>query len=86
MKNKLIRSLILCFAVAALALIALLLFGVTGERAYLEAAVAAGILFFVLLLVNGCFVIVAVRERRRLLDSVNDKKRSDASASEREIS
>ena len=66
MKNKILRAFLLSIPVAILAAAGFVVFRITKDRGFLEAAVAAGILLAVLLLVDVCFAVVAVRERRRL--------------------
>ena len=68
MKNKIVRAFALCLVVALLAAAGFLAFQLTKDRAFFEAAVAAGILFLVLLVIDVCFAVVAVRERKRLRD------------------
>lgn len=67
MKNKILRAFALTLVVAMLAGIAFVAYAFTQDLLYLEAALAAGILSCVLLLIDFCFAIVSVKERRRLL-------------------
>jgi hypothetical protein len=73
MKNKILRAFVLTLVVALLAGSASIVYAFTQDILYLEAALAAGILSGVLLLIDLCFAIVSVKERRRLLRRTKDE-------------